>query len=96
MAPNSLEKREFLGVYDYGMGGIWYVILAESIKDVQRRFPFFKVFDSPPKFITKDDLSRIRIENFQDIDQPDSNYLSIIRDEWNNSNYKALDKGDKN
>ena len=79
MAPISLEKREFFAVYDYGMGGIWYVILAQSIKDVQRRFPFFKVFDSPPEFITENEVSRIHSENFQDIDQPDSNYLSIIR-----------------
>ena len=89
MASNLSQKREFLAVYDYGMGGIWYVISARSIEEVQSHFPFFKVFEDPPKFISKDEYFRIRNESFQDIDLSESNQLSAIRDEWDNANKKT-------
>lgn len=87
MAPDNLiRKREFLAVNDYGMGGIWYLISARSIAEVRLHFPFFEVFESPPKFISKDEFFKIRNESFQDIDLPESNQLSVIRDEWNRAN----------
>ena len=34
-----MEKREFLAVYDYGMGGLWFKIEAGSAEQIRARYP---------------------------------------------------------
>ena len=82
MAPILKEKKEFLAVYDYGMGGIWFVVSATSSEEVRSRFPFFKVFEKRPNFISQQEFIDIRKESFQNIDEPEIELISTIRNEW--------------
>ena len=41
---------EFLVVYDYGTGGIWYRMTAPSAQLLREAFPKFVVFDQPPSW----------------------------------------------
>jgi hypothetical protein len=40
----------FLMCYDYGMGGFWWHVEAQSAAEVRAAFPHFTVFDSPPEW----------------------------------------------
>ena len=41
-------KRRFLVNYDYGMGGAWALVLAESTEDLVSRFPELTVVTEHP------------------------------------------------
>ena len=34
-------RRSFLVLYDYGQGGVWAYLLADSAEQIQTRFPSF-------------------------------------------------------
>ena len=40
--------REFLSCYDYGTGGLWWWIEAESADAIHAEFRDLTVFDKPP------------------------------------------------
>ena len=42
------EKRPFLVVYDYGMGGVWLLMDARSVQEIEERYPKLKAFDDKP------------------------------------------------
>lgn len=33
------EKRHFLVAYDYGMGGLWGIMLAKSEDEIKAKYP---------------------------------------------------------
>lgn len=41
-------KRQFLALYDYGLGGRWALVRAESVDEIRVRFPELKVTDERP------------------------------------------------
>lgn len=41
---------EFLVCYDYGQGGIWLYVKAESAKALRKAYLSLTVFESPPSF----------------------------------------------
>ena len=71
-------KRSFLVVDDYGMGGIWMYIDAESERDIVAAYPELKVFKEPPDILSSDTLDRIRAERHFALDDPPSGYLADI------------------
>jgi hypothetical protein len=44
-------KKQFWACYDYGMGGIWYAILAESKSQIEQKYSELVVFDSKPAWL---------------------------------------------
>ena len=40
----------FLACYDYGQGGIWLYVDAESASDIGAKYRDLTVFESPPNF----------------------------------------------
>lgn len=45
-------NRDFFCVYDYGMGGIWVIIVAGAAKEISQKYPFLKVFENRPSFFS--------------------------------------------
>jgi len=57
------SKREHVAVYDYGMGGIWVLISAESAEEVERRFPWLSVVTvGNPQWVTAEKYTEIVTE----------------------------------
>jgi hypothetical protein len=62
------EKREFLVVYDYGMGGLWGIVNARSQAEIADLYPELVVVDDPPAWMSSDRLQRLRDQEWHDID----------------------------
>lgn len=46
-------RRPFLTLYDYGTGGIWAYISAETPDDILAKFRDVVVYESPPEWMTE-------------------------------------------
>jgi len=72
-------KRPFLTVYDYGQGGVWRVLLAESADEVASKYPELKVLTKPPTWMTAELLHDIEADSTRDIDDQDDPFLASLR-----------------
>jgi hypothetical protein len=61
------DKREFLVVYDYGMGGLWGIFHACSADEITSLYPELVIVDTPPPWMSSEDLLRLRDEESHDI-----------------------------
>jgi hypothetical protein len=71
------RKQRYLIGYDYGQGGLWAYVLAESPQQVADRFPFIKVYQERLKWMTDAFLADLRTF---DVDRPEG-WLAIGDDE---------------
>jgi hypothetical protein len=70
-------KRRFLVVYDYGQGGVWAYILANSASAIVEAFPELQVIDEIPPWM--DDHVRRELESeTQDLDDPTAGLLADL------------------
>ncbi len=69
MGADRTMKRSFLCVDDYGQGGIWYLVLAESPEQVKERLPFLTLVEKRPTWM--DDASYERMKEQRTIDVDD-------------------------
>jgi hypothetical protein len=53
-------SRLFLVVYDYGTGGVWSYLRADSPEQIRAKFPMLTIFDEPPAWMS--DAERLDIE----------------------------------
>ena len=72
-------KQSFLTVYDYGQGGVWRVLLADSADEVVSKYPQLTVFPEPPPWMSAETLSDIEIRSTFDIDDQDDPFLEGLR-----------------
>ena len=68
-------KRDFLVVYNYGMGGIWAVIQARSANVILQKYPSLKVETQRPNWMTNDHFDKIAAARTFDIDDPPTGWL---------------------
>lgn len=73
-----MERQEFLVLYDYGQGGLWAVIRADTVEQVKSRYPQLRVFEERPAFIGDDLLAEIRHHCTCDVDAPPSGWLAQL------------------
>ncbi len=73
-----MPRKKFLTVYDYGQGGVWRLVTAESREEIERQLPQLRVVDAPPDSMTEAELAAVRIV---DIDSTDDNFLNQLRRE---------------
>ncbi|HEY1561734.1 MAG TPA: hypothetical protein VGF71_12735 [Caulobacteraceae bacterium] len=52
----------FLACYDYGMGGIWLYVDAESAADVVKRHPDLTVAEHTPDWMGPELEKKLRVE----------------------------------
>lgn len=73
-------KTPFLAVYDYGQGGIWIVLLAESADQIKERYPELKVIERPAPSMNDEELEVIRARRTLDIDDETDAFLASLRE----------------
>jgi hypothetical protein len=68
-------KKNFLVVYDYGMGGVWAIIRARTKEEITQKYPMLIVRDSRPSAMTDEDFNVISLNETYDIDDPPTGWL---------------------
>jgi hypothetical protein len=71
-------KRPFLTVYDYGQGGVWLFLLAESEEQIRERYPDLQIAEKPPPSLDEEQLADIRARTL-DIDDETDPFLASLR-----------------
>jgi hypothetical protein len=72
-------KTTFLAAHDYGMGGIWILIDAESPEQVERLYPQLKVVPQRPTWLDERYMDIMRQRLHFDVDEPSGWLLSLNR-----------------
>ena len=58
----------FYVAYEYGSGAAWAFVKAETAADVTAELPEVDVYDTPPEWMTIEDLHQVREHASVDID----------------------------
>jgi hypothetical protein len=62
----ALSTQPFLVVYDYGQGGVWAWIRADSADAILERYPELKVIDTLPEWLTSAGSPTLPEHNLED------------------------------
>lgn len=76
MDTNRSIKRRYLAVYDYGTGGVWCFIYAQSADQIEKQYPELKVIHDEPDWLKGDYRSQIEKRTFDIDDKP----TGLLRD----------------
>lgn len=68
-------KKRYLAVYDYGTGGVWLYIYAQTQKDIVDKYPELTVVEEPPTWMGEKEMELISQEMTFDIDKEPSGWL---------------------
>ncbi|MGI5146298.1 hypothetical protein ACQEVC_07880 [Plantactinospora sp. CA-294935] len=71
-------KQEFLVVYDYGTGGVWAYIVAESEEQIAQHFPELRVVSIRPGWMDEREETSIRERLTIDIDDLQHQFLAAL------------------
>lgn len=72
-------KRDFLVVYDYGQGGVWAYIRAESADEIKSRYPELEIREEIPKWMSTKYLGQLR-QRTLDVDDTTIGLLAEVVD----------------
>jgi hypothetical protein len=61
-------KRPWLTLYDYGTGGVWSYLLAESPEQIHAKFRDLTVYREPPVWMTDAQRTLIEANSTYDVD----------------------------
>ena len=79
MGANLQMKNRYLVVHDYGMGGVWAVIRAQSDGEILSRFPTLKIASDRPAWMDDAEYAKIVAESDFDIDAiPPEHWLAKL------------------
>ncbi len=70
-------KRRYLVCYDYGMGGLWSYVLAESVEAITLAYPELTVFEERPDWMSPDEEASWKLK-VDDVDSPDPSGLLLL------------------
>lgn len=73
-----MTAREFYVLYDYGQGGLWAIVCAESVEQVRDRFPQLKVFEEAPAELGPEVLEKIRQSGVFRLDDLGAGWLAEL------------------
>ena len=79
MGTDRAMKRPFLTCHDYGMGGVWRVLLAESEAEIAVKYPELQVVIEPPPWMSAEFLRGIESRTV-DIDDTVDGFLASLRE----------------
>ena len=71
-------RQRFLTVHDYGMGGIWQYITADSAQQIKAKYPKLTVFIEPPSWWKDRPVENLRT---YDIDAEPTEWLKTMTEE---------------
>lgn len=67
-------KKPHLVAYDYGQGGLWAYLLAESPEDIKNRHPELVVLEEAPSWMTPGEQRKLETI---DIDHVEGTWLAV-------------------
>src|SRR5260370_4154646 len=73
-----LDATEFLAVYDYGTGGVWVYLLADSAAQIHERYPELRVVSDRPDWLTGEEDRRLRERMTIGIDDTQNKFLAAL------------------
>lgn len=73
-------KQRFLVVYDYGMGGVWAYVEAESAEEIVEKFPELSVVSETPAWMSEKDRQSLLARTY-DIDEKNFGLLADLLDQ---------------
>ena len=76
MSTNS--QKLFLVLYDYGTGGLWALVSAESAEEILKICPKLEIIENKPRWMTDDQYENIELKSKFDIKRPTGWLLSLI------------------
>ena len=68
-------RQRFLTVHDYGTGGIWQYITADSPEQIKAKYPKLTVFTEPPSWWKDRPLTNL---DTHDIDDAPTEWLRTM------------------
>jgi len=71
-------KKSFLVALDYGQGGLWAYVQADSAEAIKRRFPELEVFRRAPDWMTPAVQEELRKSQSYDLDEEPRGLLERI------------------
>jgi hypothetical protein len=71
-------RQDFLVVYDYGMGGAWAVLRADSPEQVRERFPELQIVTQRPAWLTSSEGRLLREWMTIDVEDTDNPFLAAL------------------
>jgi hypothetical protein len=74
----SLVESAYLTAYDYGQGGVWTFIVAESPEAIREKYPQLEIVAEPPPWMLEHGVEKIRTVHISDSEDP---FLAALRDE---------------
>jgi hypothetical protein len=75
---NRLRPGEHLVCYDYGMGGLWGVLIAPSVSAILGRYPELDVASTWPKWLEEDRLQAMQEDPLWLDDDPPQGLLRAL------------------
>ena len=75
---SGVDKREFFVLHDYGQGGLWAILRAESEEQVRRKYQGVEVFEGRPPMLDDATVAAIRSAGEHDIDDPPAGWLAEV------------------
>lgn len=69
------DRPHFWVLYDYGPGGLWTILRADSAQQIRARYPQLQVFDAPPEYLDGEAVERVLAAGVRDIEAPPSGWL---------------------
>jgi hypothetical protein len=69
--------QEFLVAYDYGMGGLWAVLMAPSQKAIEAKYPELAVVPKRPPWMDDERYEKLRSEPLW-LDDPPAGILNAL------------------
>jgi hypothetical protein len=74
-------KKRYLVAYDYGMGGAWASVLADSAEEITSKYPSVKIVTRAPKWLDAARLRELEERMTVDIDDDDHVFFRAVRAE---------------
>lgn len=70
-----MQAQLFWVLYDYGQGGLWAVVRADSAAQIAALYPALQIFDSPPEHLGHDAIDKILRTGVQDVEHPSLEWM---------------------
>src|SRR5258708_6153864 len=77
-ASSVTMRTEFLAVYDYGTGGVWVYLLADSAAQIHERYPELRVVSDRPDWLTGEEDRRLRERMTIGIDDTQNKFRAAL------------------
>jgi hypothetical protein len=71
-------RREYLVCYDYGQGGVWGLVRAETPEEIRTKYPELLVAPSRQPWMTDEWMSAIEEKSAYDLDEKPRGLLAAI------------------